>query len=171
MSEKKVPITRLGKFFSAEDYQLDISMGEEWLHGDMNFTLVLYKIDRRKTVTDDVYGETVSDGIKFLPPVEFKAFVQVMAPENKNVGTSKIEQFEPGNIRVSVYQSHLDELGIDIDYGDYIGYYETESRVRYYTVNNDGRVVSDNKHTYGGYKPFYKTIMASPVGPNEFNGL
>ena len=94
-----------------------------------------------------------------------------MAPENKNVGTSKIEQFEPGNIRVSVYQSHLDELGIDIDYGDYIGYYETESRVRYYTVNNDGRVVSDNKHTYGGYKPFYKTIMASPVGPNEFNGL
>ena len=171
MSEKKVPITRLGKFFSAEDYQLDISMGEEWLHGDMNFTLVLYKIDRRKTVTDDVYGETVSDGIKFLPPVEFKAFVQVMAPENKNVGTSKIEQFEPGNIRVSVYQSHLDELGIDIDYGDYIGYYETESRVRYYTVNNDGRVVSDNKHTYGGYKPFYKTIIASPVGPNEFNGL
>ena len=171
MSEKKVPITRLGKFFSAEDYQLDISMGEEWLHGDMNFTLVLYKIDRRKTVTDDVYGETVSDGIKFLPPVEFNAFVQVMAPENKNVGTSKIEQFEPGNIRVSVYQSHLDELGIDIDYGDYIGYYETESRVRYYTVNNDGRVVSDNKHTYGGYKPFYKTIMASPVGPNEFNGL
>lgn len=171
MSDNKVPITRLGKFFSAEDYQLDISMGEEWLHGDMNFTLVLYKIDRRKTVTDDVYGETVSDGIKFLPPVEFKAFVQVMAPENKNVGTSKIEQFEPGNIRVSVYQSHLDELGVDIDYGDYIGYYETESRVRYYTVNNDGRVVSDNKHTYGGYKPFYKTIMASPVGPNEFNGL
>lgn len=171
MSEKKVPITRLGKFFSGEDYQLDISMGEEWLHGDMNFTLVLYKIDRRKTVTDDVYGETVSNGIKFLPPVEFKAFVQVMAPENKNVGTSKIEQFEPGNIRVSVYQSHLDELGIDIDYGDYIGYYETETRVRYYTVNNDGRVVSDNKHTYGGYKPFYKTIMASPVGPNEFNGL
>ncbi len=171
MAQQLVPITRLGKFFSAEDYQLDISMGEEWLHGDMNFTLVLYKIDRRKTVTDDVYGETVSDGIKFLPPVEFKAFVQVMAPENKNVGTSKIEQFEPGNIRVSVYQSHLDELGIDIDYGDYIGYYETESRVRYYTVNNDGRVVSDNKHTYGGYKPYYKTIMASPVGPNEFNGL
>jgi hypothetical protein len=171
MSENKVPITRLGKFFGAEDFNLDIQMGEEWLHGDMNFTLVLYKIDRRKTITDDVYGETVSDGIKFLPPIEFKAFVQVMVPENKNVGNSKIEQFEPGNIRVSVYQTHLDELGIDIDYGDYIGYYETETRVRYYTVNNDGRVVSDNKHTYGGYKPYYRTILASPVGPNEFNGL
>ena len=94
MSNNKVPITRLGKFFGAEDFDLDISMGEEWLHGDLNFTVVLYKIDRQKTITDDVYGETVSDGIKFLPPIEFKAFVQVMAPENKNVGNSKIEQFE-----------------------------------------------------------------------------
>jgi len=171
MSNNKVPITRLGKFFGAEDFDLDISMGEEWLHGDLNFTVVLYRIDKQKTITDNVYGETVSDGIKFLPPIEFKAFIQIMAPENKNVATSKIEQFEPGNIRVSVYQKQLDELGIDIEYGDYLGYYETESLVRYYTVNNDGRVVSDNKHTYGGYKPFYRTIMASPVGPNEFKGL
>lgn len=146
-------------------------MGEEWLHGDMNFTLVLYRIDRQKTVTDDVYGETVTDGIKFLPPVEFKGYVQILAPENKNVGNSKIEQFEPGNMKVGVYQQHLDELEIDISFGDYIGYYETETRVRYYTVNNDGRVVSDNRHNYGGTRPYYRSIVASPVGPNEFNGL
>jgi hypothetical protein len=171
MSNNKVPITRLGKFFSEEDFFLDVSIGEEWLYGDMNFTLVLYRIDRQKTKTDDVYGETVKDGIKFLPPVEFKAFVQVMAPENKNLGNSKINQTEPGNIRISVYQKQLEELGIDINYGDYIGYYETEDRVRYYTVNNDGRVTSDNKHTYAGYKPYYRTITASAVIDNEFRGL
>jgi len=171
MSQNKVPITRLGKFFGAEDYALDVEMGREWLEGDMNFTLVLYRVDRYKTKTDDVYGETVSDGIKFRTPVEFKAFVQVMAPENKNLGNSKIEQFDPGNVRISVYQSHLEELDIDIEYGDYIGYYETETRVRYYVVANDGRVVSDNKHTYGGYKPFYRTIIATPVSENEFRGL
>ena len=162
----KVPITRLGKFFGENDFNLDISMGEEWLVGDMNFTCVLYRIDRYKTKTDDVYGETVEDGIKFLPPVEFNAFVQVSAPENKMMGTTRIDQMEPGNIRVSVYQKTLDDLEIDINFGDYIGYYESETLVRYYTVNNDGRVVSDNKHTYGGYKPFYRTISASPVGPN-----
>jgi len=167
----KVPITRLGKFFGENDYNLDISMGEEWLVGDMNFTCVLYRIDRYKTKTDDVYGETVEDGIKFLPPVEFNAFIQVSAPENKMMGTTRIDQMEPGNIRVSVYQKTLDDLEIDINFGDYIGYYESETLVRYYTVNNDGRVVSDNKHTYGGYKPFYRTISASPVGPNEFRGL
>jgi hypothetical protein len=94
-----------------------------------------------------------------------------MAPENKMLGSTRVDQMEPGNIKISVYQKTLDDLGIDVNFGDYIGYYETETLVRYYTVNNDGRVVSDNKHTYAGYKPFYRTIMASPVGPNEFRGL
>jgi hypothetical protein len=169
--QNKVPITRLGKFFGESDFNLEISLGEEWLVGDMNFTCVLYRIDRYKTKTDDVYGEVVEDGIKFLPPVEFNAYVQVSAPENKMMGTTRIDQTEPGNIRISVYQKTLDDLGIDVNFGDYIGYYESEEIVRYYTVNSDGRVVSDNKHTYGGYKPFYRTISASPVGPNEFRGL
>ena len=171
MSQRNVPITRLGKFFGGEDFALDVSIGREWLEGDMNFTLVLYKVDRYKTVTDDVYGETVKDGVKFRTPIEFKGLVKIVAPENKNLGTSKLDQMEPGNLTVSVYQSHLDELGTDIDFGDYIAYYETENRVRYYSVNNDGRVVSDNKHTYAGYKPFYRTIVASPVTENEFRGL
>ena len=171
MSGRKIPITRLEKFFGAEDFDLDIAMGREWLEGDMNFRLVLYRVDRQKTKTDDVYGETVEDGIKFHPPVEFKGYVQVEQPENQDYGQSRMSQMEPGNLKVGVYQETLDELGVEIEYGDYIGYYETESRVRYYSVVNDGRVVSDNKHTYGGYKPFYRSIVASPVNDNEFRGL
>ena len=48
---------------------------------------------------------------------------------------------------------------------------ETEDRVRYYVVTNDGRVTSDNKHTIGGYKAFYRTIVCSYVSPNEFKGV
>lgn len=171
MKQNKVPVTRIGKFFGSEDFSLDISMGEEWLNGDMNFTLVLYRIDRQKTKTDDVYGETISDGVKFLPPLEIKAYVQILPPENKFLGSSKISQTEPGNLKFSVYQKQLDEVGVEINYGDYIGYYENESRVRYYSVSNDGRVNSDNRHTYGGYKPFYKTYIATPVTDDEFKGL
>ena len=167
----RVPITRLGKFFDQNDYDLDINMGSEWLHGDMNFTLVLYRIDRLKTKTDDVYGETLKDGIKFLAPVEFKGLVQISEPENKNYGNSRINQTEPGNLKVSVYQKQLDELGVDVSFGDYIGYYETEDRIRFYTVTDDGRIISDNKHTYAGYKPFYRTIIASAVVDDEFRGL
>jgi hypothetical protein len=169
--ERQVPITRLGKFFGGEDYALDIGMGEEWLEGDMNFTLVLYKVDKKKTKTDDVYGEALQDGIQFLPPVEFKGYVKILAPTNTMLGGSRINQSEPGNLQVSIYQQTLDDLEISIDYGDYIGYYETESRVRYYSVVDDGRVNSDNKHTYGGYKPFYRTILATYVNDNEFRGI
>jgi hypothetical protein len=169
--KSNVPISRLGKFFGSEDFDLEIGMGQEWLIGDMNFTCVLYKVDRNKTPIDDVYGETLTDGINFLPPVEFNAYVGIASPENKMVGSTRIDQLEPGNITMSVYLKTLDDLNIDIDFGDYIGYYDTENFVRYYTVVNDGRVTSDLKHTYKGYKPFYKTIIAAPVGPNEFRGL
>ena len=171
MADSRVPITRLNKFFAEEDFNLEISMGDEWLGGDMNFTLVLYRVDRQRTVNDDVYGETLEDGIQFLPPVEFKGYVQIEAPSNVDYGASRLSQSEPGNLKVGVYQKQLDELQIEINFGDYIGYYETEDRVRYYTVVNDGRVLSDNKHTYGGYKPFYRTVVATWVSENEFNGI
>ena len=169
--DNKIPITRLGKFFGEKDFSLEISMGQEWLYGDMNYTCILYRVDRLKTKIDDVYGETTSDSINFLPPVEFNAYVGIAAPENKLMGSTKIDQFEPGNITISVYLKTLEELNIYISFGDYIGYYDTENFVRYYTVANDGRVISDIKHTYKGFKPFYRTIIASPVTSNEFRGL
>jgi len=169
--DKKVPITRLGKFFGGEDFALDIGMGEEWLLGDMNFTVILYRIDRYKTKTDDVYGEVLEDGIQFMAPIELKGLVQIMAPTNKNLGNSRIKQDEPGNMKFSIYQKTLDDLGVNIFMGDYFGYYETEDRVRYYTVIDDGLVKSDNKHTYGGYKPFYRTVTATWVSENEFRGI
>ena len=169
--QKLVPITRLGKFFGGEDYTLDVGMGQEWLEGDMNFTVVLYRIDRYKTKTDDVYGEVLEDGIQFMAPIELKGYVQVLAPTNKFLGSSRVEQLEPGNMKFSIYQKQLDDLGVEIFMGDYLGYYETESKVRYYTVSDDGKVVSDNKHTYGGYKSFYRTITATYVSDNEFRGL
>lgn len=169
--QKLVPITRLGKFFGAEDYALDIGMGEEWLLGDMNFTIILYRVDRTKTKTDDVYGEVVEDGVQFLAPVELQGLVQVMAPTPKLLGNSKVEIHEPGNMKFSIYQKTLDDLGVEIFLGDYFGYYETEDRVRYYVVSDDGYVRSDNRHSYAGYKPFYRTIIATYVSENEFRGI
>jgi hypothetical protein len=171
MTNKLVPITRLGLFFGSDDYALDIEMGRQWLEGDMNFTVVLYRVDRYKTKTDDVYGEVVEDGQKFLPPVELKGLVKIVAPTNQKLGNSKLRQEEPGNMNFSIYQKTLDDLQVDILFGDYIGYYETENKVRYYSVSDDGRVVSDNKHTYGGIRPFYRTIVATPVSQNDFKGI
>ena len=170
MSKKKQPINRLNKFFSYDDFDLDLSMGEEWLHGDINFDLVLFRVDRSKTV-DDVYGESGKGEIKFLPPTEFKGMVLIGAPDNKTYSNGLGRYLEPGNMTISVYKHHLEEKGIDITYGDYIGFYESETRVRYYEVANDGKVVSDNKHTIGGFKSFYRTLLCTPVSGDQFKGV
>ena len=82
--ENKLPITRLNKFFSEDDYNLHIEMGMEYLHGDLNMKVVLYQVDRTITGNDDVYGEAGKDDIKFKPPIEFNALVHVVAAENKS---------------------------------------------------------------------------------------
>ncbi len=171
MTQNKVPITRLHKFFSEEDFNLEMDMGMEWQMGDMNFTVVLYRVDRQRTNNDDVYGEALKDSIQFLAPVELNGLVKIEAPTNQDYGSSKLSQIEPGNMTFSVYQSHLDQLAVEISLGDYLAYYESEDKVRYYTVVNDGRITSDLKHTYGGYKKYYRTIIAAQATTDEFNGL
>lgn len=167
----KLPITRLSKFFGEEDFNLQIQMGQEYLTGDLNMKLVLYRVDKQKTEKDNVYGEVGQDEIKYFPPVEFNALVKVEAPKNTSYKNGMLRYLEPGNLTLSVYIKHLEDLGIDIKYGDYIGYPETEDKIRYYTVSNDGKVTSDNAHNLFGYKPYYRTITCTYVQDNEFRGI
>jgi hypothetical protein len=169
--ENKLPITRMSKFFSEEDFSLQVQIGQEYLHGDLNMKLVLYRVDRQKTDKDDVYGEVGKDEIKYFPPIEFNALVKVEEPKNASYKGGMLRYLEPGNLLLSVYIKHLEELGVDIKYGDYIGYPESEEKVRFYTVTNDGRVTSDNKHHLFGFKPYYRTITCAIAQEQEFRGV
>jgi len=169
--ENKLPISRLSKFFSEDDYDLHIQLGQEYLHGDLNMKLVLYQVDRTKTDIDDVYGEVGKDEIKFLPPVEFNGIVRIEEAKNTAYKTGLLRRLEPGNLIVSVYIKQLEDLKIDIRFGDYIGYPESEQKVRFYTVSNDGKVVADGKHKHFGFKPHYRTIICVPTQENEFRGI
>ena len=167
----KLPITRLSKFFSQEDFDFQLDVGQEYLHGDLNMKLVLYRVDRQKTEKDDVYGEVGADEIKYFPPIEFNALVKVEEPKNTSYKSGMLRYLEPGNLTLSVYIKHLADLGIDIKYGDFVAYPETEDKIRYYTVTNDGRVTSDNKHSLFGYKPYYRTITCAIAQDQEFRGV
>ena len=167
----KVPITRINKFFSNDDFDLNVQIGQEYLHGDLNMKLVLYRVDTESTDTDAVYAEVGRDQIKFYPPIEFNALVKVEEPKNNSYKNGMVRYWEPGNLVLSVYIQHLKDLKIDIKYGDFIGYAETEEKVRYYTVSNDGKVTSDNKHNMFGFKPYYRTITCVPAQEVEFRGV
>ena len=169
--DKRRPITRVNKFYDYVDFGLENGMAREFMEGDLNFTVVLFRVDRIKSQTDATYGESDVEEIRFHPPVELKVRPNLEPSENNSYSEGYGRYEDYGNFTFTVFLDHLKELDIDISYGDYIGYPEKEDRMRYYSVSNDGRVTSDLKHTIGGYKAFYRTITCSWVSENEFKGI
>ena len=171
MAKPIVPITRLNKWFSEEDFDLEIQFGIESLY-DNNVTVILYKVDRDKTQYDDLYGEAVTGGIKFLPPYELKVAPIMGEPENKTYDKNGTNRFlQDGKFVFELYSEQLLELDVEIVYGDYIGYSVLESEIRYFTVVNDGIKNFDDKHTIMGYRGAFRTIECAPVDKLEFDGI
>ena len=166
---RRIPINRNNLFYSDEAYMYDIDMGKCYIEQDANQTVILYQVDVSQTNVDAIYGETVSGGVKYKTPVEVPCRYEILEPElkaydkTKNLGT----YMKTGKLNVYVYQESLDELGVDIKKGDYIGVVVNENHIEMFVVNNDGKNNYDNQHTMYGTRPFYRTVNASPVDRSE----
>ena len=177
MPNKRIPINRVNKFFSEEDFTLEQQMGREAIEGDGNFVVVLYRVDREMTSSDDIYGEARKDEIRFFPPVELRVIPILASLKNQKtkritvVFSGSLRYLQDGPLTFGIYDAQLNDLDVTLSYGDYIGYAVTEQEVRYYTVVNDGVKNYDNKHTIMGYKGAFRTVTCAPVDENEFRGF
>jgi hypothetical protein len=173
MDNKKItPITRVDKFFSEEDFNLEISMGREAIEGDGNFTIILYRVDRQLTESDNLYGEASIDGIRFYPPVELKVLPIMAEPTNDSYGSDgNLRYLQDGQLTFGIYEAQITELKTSLSYGDYIGYPVTENEIRYFSIVNDGVKNYDNRHTIMGYKGAFRTVVCAPVDSSEFRGV
>jgi len=170
MGDNRIPIQRSNKFFSEEDFQLEQEFGREYMQ-DINMTAILYRVNKETTDTDDLYGEVKKDAIKFFPPVEIQCVATIEEAENKSYNNNgSMRHLEPGSLILDIFQQHLDELCVDVSYGDYFGYAVDETTLRFYTVVNDGKVNYDNTNTIGGYKPAYRQITCIVTDESEFTG-
>ena len=167
---KRVPISRNNLFYSDESFNFEVEVGKNYVEQDMNQTAILYQVDVSDTNVNDIYGETNSDGVRFKTPVEFHCVYEIEEPElkaydkTKSIGT----YMKTGKLRLGVYEATLEELGIDIKKGDYIGIQISPSHVEFFSVMNDGRNNYSNGKTMYGRKPFYREVLASPVDKSEF---
>jgi hypothetical protein len=170
---RRTPITRVNKFFSPREFELEVNFGREAIELDGNFVIILYRVDRVNSGSDAIYGEAAMDEIKYLPPVELKVQPIMNEPENKayNGGSGSLRYLQDGQFSFGVYEAQLKHLEVDVSFGDYIGYPVTETDIRYFSVVNDGRKNYDNKHTIMGYKGYYRTIVCASVDGNEFRSL
>ena len=161
---RRVPINRNSLFYDAESYAFEMEIGKDYIEQDMGQTVVLYRVDAANTNADAVYGETSPNDVKFKAPVEVPCVYKIEEPELKSYDKQKQlgTYMKMGKLTVSVYQETLDELGIDIIKGDYIGVQVNPTTIAYWVVTND------NKHTMWGTVPLWRTISCSPVDRSEF---
>lgn len=172
LNKQKIPINRLNKWYDDESFAMDMEMGREWLEGDNNFTIALFRIDRQNTNYDSIYGETLQDEIRFLPPIELKVLVEIEdhGPKTYNPnGTMYYEDY--GNLTFWVYQKQLEEKKVNIMMGDFVGYADKEDNIKYFKVVDDNRINSETDKTFAGYKIFYNKIVCVPTDINEFRSI
>ena len=169
-SKKRLPINRMGKFYDYLDFGLENDMAREYIEGDINFTVILFRVNRIKSQTDDVYGESDVEEIRFHPPVELKVRPNLEESENNSYSEGYGRYEDYGNLIFTIFEDQLKELGVDISYGDYIGYPDKEDNIKYFTVSNDGKINSDNQKTRVGYKSYYRKITCVTADEDEFNG-
>lgn len=167
---RRVPINRNSLFFDAESYAFEMEIGKNYIEQDMGQSVILYQVDASATNSDAVYGETNPSEIRYKTPIEIPCVYRVEEPELKSYDKEKSlgTYMKTGKLIVSVYQETLDELGVDIKKGDYIGVQITPTHAEYWVVNNDGKNNYDNKHTMWGTTALWRTIQCSPVDRSEF---
>lgn len=172
-TKKKVPIKRNTKFFSSEDFDLELSFATEYIEQDANQTIILYRVDLKKTKVNDIYKEAQKDSITFLPPIELPVVYEIGDAELKSYG-NQVQRgvyAQTGKLKFTVLTSTLEEYDCDISRGDYIGVQIDSVHREYFSVVDDGRVASmSNKFTMYGTKPYARTIECASIDKNEFNG-
>lgn len=169
MANKKIPISRLNKFYDKTDFDLENDMAREYVEGDLNFTVVLFEVDRTTSVTDDIYAEASSNELKFKPPKELKVRLLLEDSTKESYAEGHIRYEDYGDLIFTIFVEQLEELGSDIIYGDYIGYPDKENNIKYFTVYDDGKIFSDNSHTRLGYLGYYRTIKCKTADFDEIN--
>lgn len=172
-TQKKVPIRRNSKFFSAQDIDLELEFAKEYIEEDANQTVILYRVDLQKTKVNDIYKEAGKDEIRFFPPIELPVVYEISDAELKAYENRKQKGLyaQPGRLTFSVLISTLEEYGCDISRGDYIGVQIDPEHRLYYTVTDDGRVGSmSNRFSIYGNRPYARKIECASVDSVEFAG-
>lgn len=162
-------------FFSKESYDFEVNLAREYMEQDMNQTVILYQVDLERTKVNDVYKESSKGNIAFKTPVEITCIYEINDPESKayDKTNSKSIYVKPGNLKFRVLEAELEELGVDIRRGDYIGVQidEEPGNMLYFVVNNDGKVARySNSHTVYGFKHWYRDCEANYIDESEFQG-
>ncbi len=170
--KNRIPITRLNRYYDEVDFNFDLDAADEVIKEDLNFIVVLYRVDGVHSQSD-LYGESSAREVRYHPPVELHVIPKLDRAKNKTYGekNGNLRYQEHGNLTLTLLNRELGDKDITVSYGDIIGYPVDEDTLRYFEVYDDGKINVDNKSTRFGYKSFYTIVQCVPLDPNVFNGI
>lgn len=156
---------RYGLFMDENSFDLEIEYGRNYLAQDVNYFIILHRVDVIESQVDDFYGEAEPSETKYMPAIKLDVMMDIGDSEQSYYGGNEggITRDDTGNMIFGVYLKELKEKGVDISRGDIIEYNMSTEDSRFYEVENANNVTDTTDRTIAGFKPFYKEITAIPI--------
>jgi len=170
-TQGKFPITRNSLHFDESMYQMFLSWAMDYTETWINQKVILYQVDYVRTNSDELYGETHTDEIKYKTPIELPCRYKIDKSTNEAYMKNKKARYKQiGNITLYVFEETLKEYKCDIKFGDLLGVVADEKTLIFFEVNDDGKANFSNSETMFGYKRMYRQIKGSAIDDNVFRG-
>jgi len=156
---------RYGLFMNENSFDLDVMYGEHYLETDVNYFVLIHKINIIETQVHDLYGQAKSRDKKYLPAVKINVMINIDEKDGDYYagGEGGISRDDTGNLKIGIYLNELDRNKLEIDRGDVIEFNQSGDRSRYYEVESAQNVVDSTQQTIAGFKPYWKRVIAVPV--------
>lgn len=160
-TKKLTPINRNNLFYSEEDFIMETDIMEGYIEEDLNQSVVLYQVDRKRTQLNSVYKET-KNNVVYKAPKEIPCMYEISDSELKTYDNKTSNGvYTIKNLTFYVMPTTLKKYGCDINRGDYVGVLIDVDRMYYFTVVNDGKVNTSNPHYVGSYKAGWRKVECS----------
>lgn len=154
---------RYGIFMSDNSFDLDIMYGRNYLESDSPFKVVYYGVDIIKSTVDELYGEAKPADKKFLAPIEFHVMLDIDDGETKYLGDDGLPRNDSGPLTFGIYIDEIKEKNTEILRGNYVSFNFSGDKTRFYEIIEADNVSDITSRTIGGYRPYWKKIVAIPV--------
>ena len=164
---------RYGLFMTDNSFNLDVMYGRNFLQTDNAQEVTIYRINIIETKTHNLYGQSKAKDKKFMSPVRISVMVTVEDSKQEYYGSNAggIARDDSGNIVFGVYLTELEEKKLEINRGDIVEYNLSGEKNRYYEIENVNNVTDTTNKTIGGFKNYWKRVIAIPVKEDVVNFL
>lgn len=164
-NKKDIEQERYGLFVTDNSLDLDILYGRNFLQTDNAQYITLHKINIITTKSHALYGQTKTKDKKFMPPVKLNVMISVEDSTQEYYGGNQggITRDDTGNLIFGIYLDELTEKKVEIDRGDIIEYNMSGNKDRFYEVENANNITDETKKTIGGFRTYWKRVIAVPV--------